>query len=38
MGWDRLPEMTPEQREAYDAKNTAARDEARRLYGDRPAA
>ena len=34
LGWDRLPEMTPEQREAYDAANQRARDEARRFYGD----
>jgi len=33
LGWDRLPEMTPEQREAYEAANERARDEARRFYG-----
>jgi len=33
LGWDRLPEMTPEQREAYETANERARDEARRFYG-----
>jgi hypothetical protein len=34
LGWDRLPEMTSEQREAYDAANERARADARRFYGD----
>jgi hypothetical protein len=33
LGWERLPEMTPEQREAYEAANERARAEARRFYG-----
>jgi hypothetical protein len=33
MGWDRLPEMTPEQRAAYEAANERADEEARRFYG-----
>jgi hypothetical protein len=32
LGWDRLPEMTPQQREAYEAANRRARHEARRFY------
>ena len=34
LGWDRFPEMTPEQREAYEAANERAEEEARRFYGD----
>jgi hypothetical protein len=34
LGWERLPEMTAEEREAYEAANRQARDEARRVYGD----
>ncbi len=33
LGWDRLPEMTPNQREAYEAANEQAREDARRFYG-----
>jgi hypothetical protein len=33
MGWERLPEMTPEQRERFEAENRRAEDEARRFYG-----
>jgi hypothetical protein len=33
MGWEKLPAMTPEQREAYEAANEKAREEARRFYG-----
>jgi hypothetical protein len=33
MGWDKLPEMTPEQRAAFDETNRRADEEARRFYG-----
>jgi len=33
LGWDRLPEMTPEQRAAFDEANRRADEEARRFYG-----
>ena len=34
LGWERLPEMTMQQREAYEAANQRAREEAQRFYGD----
>ena len=34
LGWDHFPEMTPEQREAFDAAKERVREEARRFYGD----
>jgi len=34
LGWDKLPEMTSEQRAAYEDANREARTEARRFYGD----
>lgn len=33
MGWDRLPEITPEMRAQFDAENERAREAARRFYG-----
>ncbi len=33
MGWDKLPTMTPEQREEFDRKNAEAQEQARRIYG-----
>jgi hypothetical protein len=34
LGWDRLPEMTPEQREAFDEANRRADEEARHFHGN----
>jgi hypothetical protein len=34
MGWDRLPTMTVEQRQRFEAENAAAQDAARRFYDD----
>jgi hypothetical protein len=34
LGWERLPEMTPEQRESYEEADRKAREEAHRIYGD----
>jgi hypothetical protein len=33
MGWERLPEMTPEQREEFDAELLRRDEEVRRFYG-----
>jgi hypothetical protein len=32
MGWDKLPEMTPEQRARFDEENRRVSEEARRFY------
>ena len=37
MGWDRLPEMTPEQLAAFDAAEAEADEAARRFYSSRAA-
>jgi hypothetical protein len=37
MGWDRLPEMSQEQREKFDAEQRRFDEEIRRFYAD-PAA
>jgi hypothetical protein len=37
MGWERLPEMSPEQREIFDAEQRRFDEEIRRFYAD-PAA
>jgi hypothetical protein len=37
MGWERLPEMTTEQREEFDAELRRRDEEVRRFYG-KPAA
>ena len=36
MGWDKLPEMTPEERAKFDAENEKAQEAARRFYGIAP--
>jgi hypothetical protein len=33
MGWEKLPEMTPEQRVKFDEDNRRAEEEADRFYG-----
>ncbi len=33
LGWDRLPEMTPEQQQAFDEETRRANEAARRFYG-----
>jgi hypothetical protein len=37
MGWERLPEMSPEERTRFDAEQQRFDDEIRRFYAD-PAA
>lgn len=37
MGWERLPEMSPDRREEFDADQRRFDDEIRRFYAD-PAA
>ena len=37
LGWDRLPELTAEEREEFDAEQRRADEEARRFYAN-PAA
>jgi hypothetical protein len=33
MGWEKLPEMTPEQLARFDEDNRRAEEEAQRFYG-----
>jgi hypothetical protein len=33
MGWEQLPEMTPEQRQAFEAEERQADEQVRRYYG-----
>jgi len=33
MGWDKLPEITPEQQARFDEAKRRANDEARHFYG-----
>lgn len=37
LGWERLPEMSPEEREAFEAEERRVDEEVRRFYG-KPAA
>jgi hypothetical protein len=38
MGWDRLPDMSPEEREAFEAEERRIDEEVRRYYGKSDAA
>jgi hypothetical protein len=38
MGWDRLPEMSPEERAAFEAEERRIDEEVRRYYGKSDAA
>lgn len=38
LGWDRLPEMTPVEREAFEAEQRELDEEVRRYYGKTDAA
>ena len=38
MGWDQLPDMSPEQRAAFEAEERRIDDEVRRYYGTSDAA
>jgi hypothetical protein len=33
MGWERLPEMTPDERQAFDAEEQRIDEQVRRYYG-----
>jgi len=33
MGWERLPEMTPEERQAFEAAERKVDEQVRRYYG-----